>query len=140
MDTIIIHPGSLYLRIGKADMLNPEIILNCVARRRKSNDPKFVHNDTLLPPTQPKTKELSLELDETRISVSHMLQSCLQTDGRKRYGTSATQLSQFNKRSTPEIINASQTHWLKPKAQTIVGADCLRLNPNANYNTHFPIR
>ncbi|KAG5680111.1 hypothetical protein PVAND_009637 [Polypedilum vanderplanki] len=143
MDTIIIHPGSLYLRIGKADMTNPEVILNCVARRRKSNDPKYIHNDTLLPESNVKvTKELSAELDEVRISVSHMLQQSLMSDNRKRYGTPIQALSQFNKRSNPETIQANQTNWLKPKStqNTIVGADCLRLNPNAEFNIHFPIR
>lgn len=138
-DIIIINLGSLYLRIGKANDLNPQLILNCVARRRKGN---LSYSDTLLP-TGVKTKELQAELDESRLNVSHMLQSQLQTDGRKRYGTPSAQLSAFNKRSLPEIITTAQsTNWLKPKenVNTIVGADVLRLNPNGDFNIHFPIR
>lgn len=141
-DIIIIHPGSLYLRIGKANDLNPELILNCVARRRKKNSP--VYHDSLLPTKEKlKTKELEKELDESRLSVSHMLQSQLQSDGRKRYGASSAQLSAFNKRSLPEIITTGQpTYWLKSKenVNSIVGADVLRLNPNDDFNIHFPIR
>lgn len=141
-DIIIIHPGSLYLRLGKANDLNPELILNCVARRRTSkNSPAY--SDTLLPASVTKTSELSAELDESRLSVSHMLQSQLQSDGRKRYGASSTQLSAFNKRALPEIITTGQaTHWLKPKenVNSVVGADVLRLNPNGDFNIHFPIR
>lgn len=140
---VIIHPGSLYLRIGKASDLNPENILNCIARKRKSNDPKHIHMDSLLPPQVIKTKELSAEMDESRISVSHLLQSSYQSDGRKRYGISPQQLAQFNKRSLPEIINSSQqTYWLTPKSNVnyIIGADVLRLSPNSNFNVHFPIR
>lgn len=143
-DIIIFHPGSLYLRIGKANDLNPEMILNCVARKRKSKDSP-AYSDSLLPETDfVKTKELSAELDESRLSVSHMLQSQLQSDGRKRYGTPSAQLSVFNKRSSPEILKNSQpTYWLKPKesVNSIVGADVLRLNPNSgDFNIHFPIR
>lgn len=141
-DIIIIHPGSLYLRLGKANDLNPELILNCVARRRKTKDSP-VYADTLLPACVPKTSELTTELDESRLSVSHMLQSQLQSDGRKRYGASSAQLSAFNKRALPEIITTGQaTHWLKPKenVNSIVGADVLRLNPNGDFNIHFPIR
>lgn len=87
MDTIIIHPGSLYLRIGRASDLNPEMILNCVARRRKGEK----YSDTLLPPII-KTKELSQEMDEARINVAHMLQSLNQSDGRKRFGTPSQQV------------------------------------------------
>jgi actin-related protein 8 len=142
-EVIIFHPGSLYLRIGKGSDLNPDMILNCVARKRKAkNSP--VYCDSILPNSISKTNypELSAELDEARKSISHMLQGCLQSDGKKRYGTSAQQLSAFNKRSLPEIVNGQSTFWLKPKdnVQTIVGADVLRLNPNSEFNIHFPIR
>lgn len=83
------------------------------------------------------------EIDDCRINVSHILQSHLKSDGRKRYGTPSQQLSAFNKRSLPEIINLpTPTFWLRPKenVQNIVGADVLRLNPNGNFNIHFPIR
>lgn len=33
--TIVIHPGSLNLRIGRASDLNPVTVLHAVARRRK---------------------------------------------------------------------------------------------------------
>lgn len=141
-EIVIIHPGSLYLRLGKANDLNPELILNCVARRRKTKDSP-AYSDTILPRSVSKTSELTTELDESRLSVSHMLQSQLQSDGRKRYGASSAQLSAFNKRAVPEIITTGQaTHWLKPKENVnlIVGADVLRLNPNSDFNIHFPIR
>lgn len=138
---IIIHPGSLYLRIGKASDLNPEVILNCIARRRKSKG--AVHHDSILPDSV-KTKELiKEELDEARLNVSHTLQNCLQSNGRKRYGTPSAQLASFNKRVSPEIVNGqTEQFWLKPKDKVsfVVGADVLRLDPNGSFNVHFPIR
>jgi hypothetical protein len=46
--TIIIHPGSMYLKIGRASDLNPIIDLNCIARKRK-NHHLYVYSDTMLP-------------------------------------------------------------------------------------------
>lgn len=45
---IIIHPGSLNLRIGRASDLNPHRILNAIARRRRPGGK--IHRDTMLPP------------------------------------------------------------------------------------------
>lgn len=46
---IIIHPGSLNLRIGRASDLNPHRILNAIARRRKPGGTRY--RDTVLPQT-----------------------------------------------------------------------------------------
>lgn len=46
---IIIHPGSLNLRIGRASDLNPHRVLNAIARRRKPGG--AVHRDPVLPPS-----------------------------------------------------------------------------------------
>lgn len=56
---IIIQPGSLNLRIGRASDVNPHRILHAIARRRKPNG--YIYRDTILPPTlaeviSPKTK------------------------------------------------------------------------------------
>lgn len=136
---IIIHPGSLYLRIGKANDLAPEMILNAIARRRKNKG--AVYQDSILPDAC-RSKELIQELDEARLNVSHMLQNCYQSDRRKRYGTPSNQLAAFNKRVHPEIVNGQEQKWLKPKEKVsfVVGADVLRLDPNGNFNIHFPIR
>lgn len=141
-NVIIIHPGSLYLRIGKASDLNPEMILNCVARRRKTKGQ--VYQDSILPDATARTQELIQEMDDARLNASHTLQNCLQSDRRKRYGTPSAQLASFNKRVTPEILSQSgaDTKWLRPKDKVnfVVGADVLRLEPNGSFNIHFPIR
>lgn len=138
---IIIHPGSLYLRIGKSSEANPEEILNCIARRRKPGG-EF-HYDQLLPVSEP-VDDVVQELSDARLNVSHALQNCLQSDGRKRIGTPSQQLAMFNKRVQPEIVTNQKQHtWLKPKDKVpyVVGADVLRLDPNSKlWNLHFPIR
>lgn len=54
---IVIHPGSLYLRIGRASDLNPHTLLHVVARRRLPSG--AVHHDTFLPQQVPKVGNVS---------------------------------------------------------------------------------
>lgn len=49
---IIIHPGSMYLRIGRASDLNPCTMLNAVARKRLPGGMEY--KDSLLPPAVPR--------------------------------------------------------------------------------------
>lgn len=46
---IIIHPGSLNLRIGRASDLNPHRILNAIARRRTPGG--SIYRDAVHPPS-----------------------------------------------------------------------------------------
>lgn len=46
---IVIHPGSMYLRMGRASDLKPVTLLHAVARRRLANGIKY--KDNLLPST-----------------------------------------------------------------------------------------
>jgi hypothetical protein len=56
---VVIHPGSLYLRIGRASDLNPHTLLHVVARRRLPSG--SVHHDTFLPKQVPKVGSVSTE-------------------------------------------------------------------------------
>ena len=49
---IIIHPGSMYLRMGRASDLNPCTILNAVARKRLPGGLEY--KDSLLPSAIPR--------------------------------------------------------------------------------------
>lgn len=136
---IIIHPGSLNLRIGRASDINPHRILNAIARRRKPQGK--VYRDTVLPGTVIKSKELVQELEDCRLQISHTLQSCLQSDGRRRYATPPQQISAFNRRSSPEILDASIHPYYNPgDLDIVIGDDAMKLSPNGDFNLHFPIR
>lgn len=86
------------------------------------------------------SKELLQELEDCRLQVSHTLQSCLQSDGRRRYATPPQQISAFNRRSTPDVIVAKFEEWLYPNLETVFGEEILDLDPNGQYNVHFPMR
>jgi actin-related protein 8 len=116
---IVIHPGSLNLRIGRASDLNPLTILHAIARRCLNK--KYQYRDSFLPPrvdlSQPQ------EFEDARLSVSHTLQSCLQSDGRRRYATPPQQIAAFNRRATPEVVGPSGGEWLKCEGDVVIGND-----------------
>lgn len=138
---IIIHPGSLNLRIGRASDLNPHRVLHAVARRRRPGGK--VHRDYILPPCVEKvllinrarlkfakmnrfisfmqTKELLQEFEECRLQVSHTLQSCLQSNGRRRYATPPQQISAFNRRAIPEIVEEKPNAPQEPEREVLFG-------------------
>ncbi|XP_001605850.1 actin-related protein 8 [Nasonia vitripennis] len=135
---IIIHPGSKNLRMGRASDVNPNTILNAVARKRRPNG--LSYQDSFLPPLVPRTKELTQAMEESRLQVSHTLQSCLQSDGRRRYATPPQQIAAFNRRSNPEVLSPSVSDWVKREEDAIIGDDILTLNPEDGYNIHFPYK
>lgn len=69
------------------------------------------------------SKEQVQELEDSRLAVSHTLQSCLQSDGRRRYATPPQQIAAFNRRSQPEEQGSSGGEWVKPEEDIIVGND-----------------
>ena len=79
-------------------------------------------------------------MEEARLQVSYTLQSCLQSDGRRRYATPPQQIAAFNRRSNPELLSPSGTDWIKSDQDTIIGDNILQLNPNDDFNIHFPYR
>ncbi|KAJ6636054.1 Actin-related protein 8 [Pseudolycoriella hygida] len=79
-------------------------------------------------------------MEDCRLQVSHTLQSCLQSDGRRRYATPPQQISAFNRRSTPEVLIEKSEDWLESNLETIFGEEILDINPQGPYNVHFPIR
>lgn len=80
-------------------------------------------------------------MEESRLQVSHTLQSCLQSDGRRRYATPPQQIAAFNRRSNPELLSPSSNgEWIKTDQDIVIGDEILSLNPTADFNIHFPYR
>uniref|UniRef100_A0A6P7FJ58 Actin-related protein 8 n=1 Tax=Diabrotica virgifera virgifera TaxID=50390 RepID=A0A6P7FJ58_DIAVI len=133
---IVIHPGSFNLRIGRASDLNPVTTLHAIARRRLPSG--FIYKDSFLSERAETTPVQ--ELEDARLAVSHTLQSCLQSDGRRRYATPPQQIAAFNRRSEPELLNNSGGEWVKPEGDIVIGNDILRLDPRQDFNVHFPYK
>ncbi|CAH1394970.1 unnamed protein product [Nezara viridula] len=135
---IIIHPGSLYVKIGRASDLNPCTELHAVARKRLPGG--LVHRDPILPPLIPKLKDLEAERDACRLQVSHTLGSCLMSNNQRRYVTPPQQISAFNKRVIPEVVAEIGASWVKSEENVVFGDSVLHLNPALDFNVHFPMK
>lgn len=57
-----------------------------------------------------------------------------------RYATPPQQIAAFNRRSSPETINDSKTEFLNPCDDTVFDTDILNLDPDGEFNIHFPMR
>lgn len=138
---IIIQPGSANLRIGRASDPQPITVAHAIAIKQRPGG--AIHRDPFLP--QPdidysSNAEIIKDLEDSRLRISHVLQSCVQTNGNRRYATPPQQISAFNRRSVPERINFPTQDWIAEDTDTIVGDDIFRLDPEAPYNIHYPIR
>ena len=77
-------------------------------------------------------------MEESRLQVSHTLQSCLQSDGQRRYATPPQQIAAFNRRTLPEVISQSGGAWIKPEFDFIVGDEVISfLNKHVIYLLMF---
>ncbi|XP_054727971.1 actin-related protein 8 [Anastrepha obliqua] len=153
---IIIHPGSLFLRIGRASDLNPVTVLHAVAHRRRENKNSQEHRDALLPRVH-SSAETFAEFEEQRRQVSHSIQSYAplhesyeRSAKRLRVATPPQQIATFNRRSVPEDLplmddegcedikrdkNFSESELLFDKDILL-----LRERDSSAYNIHFPLR
>lgn len=77
-----------------------------------------------------------------RLQVSRTLQTCVQSDGRRRYATPPQQISAFNRRSAPEICEENVCSWFDPEPDTdiIIGDDVINIDPAGDFNVHFPMK
>lgn len=81
------------------------------------------------------------ELEECRLQVSHTLQSSIQSDGRRRYATPPQQIAAFNRRSLPELLDGPKVDYDNPiDTDIVIGDNVASLDPNGDFNIHFPIR
>lgn len=81
------------------------------------------------------------EIEESRLQISHTLQSSLQSDGRRRYATPPQQIAAFNRRSTAEILESSISPYFDANEKDmVIGDDVIHLDPNREFNVHFPLR
>lgn len=137
---VIIHPGSLNLRIGRASDPLPVTIPQCVARKRISQTknstslilrPECVHSEA--------KQQFKAGLKQAEDTVSTRPTST----GEYRQTSSYKQLYNFNhgvKGQRTEVI--CQQTWTKTENQPaiIVGQEALYVKPTDNYDLHWPMR
>lgn len=137
--SIILHPGSRYLRIGRPSDSVPHTILHAIARRRRSGMPAY--SDAFLVPHVKLDGDAVQELEECRLKVSHILQSSLMSDGSRRFATPPQQIAVYNKRIQPMQGDEAEMSppWVFTDKDYVVGDEILSLHPSLEYNIHFPL-
>ncbi|KAK8405414.1 hypothetical protein O3P69_001750 [Scylla paramamosain] len=123
--SIILHPGSRYLRIGRPSDSVPHTILHAIARRRRSGISSY--SDPFLVPHVKLDGDAVQELEECRLKVSHILQSSLMSDGSRRFATPPQQIAVYNKRIQPIPGDETETSppWVFTDKDYIVGDEQL---------------
>ncbi|GFR08202.1 actin-related protein 8 [Trichonephila clavata] len=139
---IVIHPGSKYLRFGRASEAFPKAIPHVIARRNKL-DSSLVHKDPVSVPLINMTPELTTSLNEIQNAISTVLASCLTREGKLRYSVPSNVVTEHNEKVKPQIVcGQSEIAWtkLEENQDFLIGDDVLYLNPAENFNIHWPIR
>ncbi|KAK4298055.1 hypothetical protein Pmani_029573 [Petrolisthes manimaculis] len=138
--SIILHPGSRHLRIGRPSDSVPHTVLHAIARKRRPGAQP--HADPFLVPQAKLEPESVQELEECRLKVSHILQSSLMSDGTRRFATPPQQIAAYNKRIQPILEEDTEPSppWVCSDKEYVVGDEILSLHPNLEYNIHFPLR
>ncbi|RWS17454.1 actin-related protein 8-like protein [Dinothrombium tinctorium] len=145
-NVIVINPGSLYLKIGRASDSVPLIVPQVIARRNKSKNNAFpCLEDPFLVSAVKLDKETNKQLCDVQHSVLNVLSSCLTSSGYSRNSTSKEKLSEFNKKVKPVVLpKSSQTIrcWtcVENKPDVLIGEDALYLKPSEPYHVRWPIR
>ncbi|KFM64441.1 Actin-related protein 8, partial [Stegodyphus mimosarum] len=139
---IVIHPGSMYLRIGRASEAFPRVFPHAIARRNKLSFTP-VHRDDFLVPLINMSPEFIASLDEIQNVISTVLASCLTREGRLRYSVPLHVVTEHNMKVKPQVVCVkSDLSWTKveDKQEFVIGDEVLYLQPGENFNVHWPIR
>lgn len=137
---IIIHPGSKYLRLGRASDSAPKKILHAIGKRRQSQ--KFKHRDDFIVPRKNDTESIEI-IENCRQKLILQLQKSIRHDGRKRIVQPSKKIAELNAAQHPSLItdpDHQNDHWLDSKADFIFGDQVAKISPNDEYNIHFPMR
>lgn len=153
-DTIIIHPGSLFIRIGRATDAVPKNVPNVIAISIK----KAVENNDLTPyPIRKYNKDngiyFSEEFDLLKSEILKDFRARMRYYKRRVLPNSREMAANFNKKQTPELIpdhnDPCKKEWLDVSSSELenttflVGEQALKLPLGSkfcnNWKLRFPI-
>ncbi|KAI8497315.1 Cytochrome b5 reductase 4 [Branchiostoma belcheri] len=139
---IVLHPGSSFLRIGRASDTFPHVIPQVIARRRCCKpDTAGKHEDrTLLRQEACQTESRAVHEQGLR-GVQQALMSIITSSGQHRLAPPTEQLAAYNAQVGPQIEDTSDLEWTDTtsKPQYLVGQEVLYLHPSESYNIHWPM-
>uniref|UniRef100_T1JFQ7 Actin-related protein 8 n=1 Tax=Strigamia maritima TaxID=126957 RepID=T1JFQ7_STRMM len=140
---VIIHPGSFYLRVGRASDTYPHIIPHVIARKCKQPLTTVVHRDPTLTFDVKLPQESENVLKSTCKCIGDVLASCITSDGTPRRATCAQEVLGYNVKVKAQAMKESADfQWTRvdPQQQHVVGEEVFYLDPEEKFHVHWPIR
>jgi len=135
---IVIHPGSLYLRLGRGTDSSPCTVLHCIARKRKPGG--VIHRDPALLPQAKLDSESWRSLDDARLQVFQALSKITKRDGTKRDPPTSSRVLELNNGISPEEVEKVEETTVPEFGEVVVGEDVAKIPASLPYNVHFPFR
>uniref|UniRef100_A0A8C5DEN6 Actin-related protein 8 n=1 Tax=Gouania willdenowi TaxID=441366 RepID=A0A8C5DEN6_GOUWI len=138
---MVIHPGSRWLRIGRATDTLPVTVPHVIARRHKQSgqeryEDAWLLRDGLNKPESTEQRQNGLKM------VDQAIWSRKMSNGVRRTPVSAEQARVYNCQIRPAVLDSSsRVKWTNTSHQPpyVVGEEALYVNPSDCYNVHWPI-
>ncbi|XP_015671693.1 actin-related protein 8 [Protobothrops mucrosquamatus] len=139
---IVIHPGSMTLRIGRATDTLPVSVPHIIARRHKqqgqiSYKDSWLLREGLNKPESTEQRQNGLKMVDQAIWSKKM------SNGARRTPISPDQIRSYNRQMRPAILDhSSGAKWTNTThhPEYVVGEEALYINPLDCYSVHWPIR
>ncbi|XP_071960310.1 actin-related protein 8-like [Antedon mediterranea] len=138
---LIIHPGSYWIRIGRATDAYPVSVPHVVARKPKQNcDSKYedkLIRSTTSHPNSNNQKQHALKMVQQAIWAKKT------SSGQRRQSVALTEVINHNDEVKPQPLDEnSGLTWTPTNHQSdcFIGEEALYLDPNEEYHIHWPIR
>lgn len=135
---IVIHPGSLYLRLGHITDQSPTKVLHAIARRRRTGGKS--HQDHLLVQQARLDTRAWNTVDDASLQVFQALSRVPLKDGSRRETPDPSRVLELNNSIQPELLDIKTEEEAKDFEDVIVGDSILDIPNSLPYNTHFPMR
>ncbi|XP_072179953.1 actin-related protein 8-like [Diadema setosum] len=139
---IVIHPGSYWLRIGRASDPYPVAVPHVIARRhrkagQKKQEDELLCRDGLSHPNSSSQRDQALKM------VEQAIWSRKTSQGHRRESIQTSEIHSFNDATKPQSVDDnSGMVWTRTDdgREVVVGEEALYLEPCAPFDTHWPIR
>ncbi|XP_059170744.1 actin-related protein 8-like [Physella acuta] len=139
---IVIQPGSVNLRIGRASDAFPITVPHCIARKCPNPDKRLPDDYMLLRP-ECNHSEAGQQIRAGLSSIEELLLSRPTRNGDYRQMTLPRQLMAFNSQVPCEKVESTESPtWTdtEKKPAYFVGEEALYIRPKENYRLTWPMR
>ncbi|QSL65336.1 hypothetical protein MERGE_002646 [Pneumocystis wakefieldiae] len=137
---LVIHPGSMYLRIGLASDAFPRTIPNVIAHRHGATRSKHETD------AKPKDEKECIDFEEILQEMDLALKTRLRLSKRRTQSNTRELVIAYNREVLPEVTDepVNQDEWVEvsEKPATLIGHNALKIPPHAyaDYTLFWPIR